>query len=323
MILSLWALACTSPFEPGPLVRPTVDEDPSLPATDLLDTRLHLREVGDPDNPVMFLLHGGPGADSRYMEALLEPFPDGYRLEDDFFVVVFDQRGTGLSRRHDEPELLTWQQYRVDLEALVERYSPDAPVVLVGHSGGGVYATNYINANPERVAAAVLLEPGPLSGDFAEQLGPTSTDVAFFGELVSDFFFSQDIIGSASHETADFQLMMVRLEGQEFRGDEGDFNPQWRFGAWVTYLLALPRPEYDFTTNLDAFTTKALFVGTDLTEDVGFDYQRDVQAPAYPSAEVVQITGVGHETMMAVANIGMVQAPIRAYLAELGLVDAP
>ena len=35
---------------------------------------------------------------------------------------------------------------------------------LIGTSWGGMYATRFINAFPERVAGAVLIEPGPLDG---------------------------------------------------------------------------------------------------------------------------------------------------------------
>jgi len=316
-------VACMSPFEPGVLVRPTVDEDPSLPALDLLDTRLHVREFGDPANPVMIVLHGGPGSgDSRYMESLLAPLPDGYRLEDDFYMVYWDQRGTGLSRRHDDRDLLTWAQYRRDLEALVDLYSPEDPVVLVGHSGGGTYATNYINANPDRVSAAVLIEPGPLSGENAQFSDQESIQVNLLEERFSDWFFAHDAMGSPNHEAADFHFMIAAFEPQEFRGDTGDFNPLFRLGALVTIVLAFPFPEYDFTTDLDAFDTKVLFIGTDQSSDVGTAFQRE-QAKDFPNAEVVGLTGVGHATMMAEQNIELVLQPIRTYLAELGLVEAP
>ncbi len=322
LLMSLFP-ACMSPFEPGALVRPTVDEDPSLPAIDLLDTRLHVREFGDPANPVMIVLHGGPGSgDSRYMESLLAPLPDGYRLDQDFHMIYWDQRGTGLSRRHDDRELLTWEQYRLDLEALVDRYSPDAPVVLVGHSGGGTYATNYLDANPDRVAAAVLIEPGPLFEDNARSSDQESIEVSLLEERFSDWFFAHDALGSPNHEAADFHLMIAGLEPQEFRGDTGDFNPVFRLGALVTIVLAFPFPTYDFTTNLDALDTKVLFIGTDQSSDVGTAFQLG-QAEDFPNAEVVGLTGVGHTKMMAEENIAQVLEPIRDYLAELGLVEAP
>ena len=48
--------------------------------------------------------------------------------------------------------------YLADLDHLLEALSPDAPVVLVGHSMGGNVAALYAGIRPERVRALVLLE---------------------------------------------------------------------------------------------------------------------------------------------------------------------
>ena len=47
-----------------------------------------------------------------------------------------------------------------DLNSLVNRYAPGRKVFLIGESWGGMFATRYINQYPERVAGAVLIEPG-------------------------------------------------------------------------------------------------------------------------------------------------------------------
>lgn len=51
--------ALHDPDEPGRLVRPTVDDDPSLPALEVNGTRLHVEIVGPAGAPVIVLLHGG------------------------------------------------------------------------------------------------------------------------------------------------------------------------------------------------------------------------------------------------------------------------
>ena len=100
---------------------------------------------------------------------------DGYALTDDHFVVFWDQRGSGLSRRHD-CGVFNLAAMDADLDALVDHVSPGRPVVLIGHSWGGMYATLYINRHPEKVAGAVLMEPGPLNGaDVRRASSPIST----------------------------------------------------------------------------------------------------------------------------------------------------
>src|SRR5688572_18481133 len=104
LLLSLAFAACDI-HSVGDLVPETVDEDATLPAVDVNGTRLHLETFGDPDRPAIVFLHSGPGDDFRAMLPLRNEV-DGYRLEDDHFLVFFDQRGSGLSRRHDDPDEL-------------------------------------------------------------------------------------------------------------------------------------------------------------------------------------------------------------------------
>src|SRR5687768_16857000 len=70
------AAACdtTSPSEPGALVPRTVAEDASLPAIEMNGARFHVRTLGNPANPVIVFLHGGPGGDHRSMLRLAERF---------------------------------------------------------------------------------------------------------------------------------------------------------------------------------------------------------------------------------------------------------
>src|SRR5215213_1920024 len=83
------AAACgdvMSPGEPGNLVPRTVAEDPSLPAIEMNGSRFHLETFGNPANPVIVFLHGGPGGDYRSMLRLAERF-GGRSLADDYFLV--------------------------------------------------------------------------------------------------------------------------------------------------------------------------------------------------------------------------------------------
>ena len=116
---------------------PTVDEDPGLEALELSATRVHVRELGNPAGDVIIVLHGGPGDDYRSLLPLAGRAA-GVSLADDHLLVYWDQRGTGQSRRHDRDEL-SLATYARDLADLVDHYSPDAPVSLLGHSWGGTY----------------------------------------------------------------------------------------------------------------------------------------------------------------------------------------
>src|SRR5262245_20847694 len=101
LVLGLAALltCCLAPTADGNLVPKTVDGDPSLPRIELNGSVFHAEAFGDPAAPVLVVLHGGPGVDYRRMLRLRRSV-DGVALEDRHRVVFWDQRGSGLSRRH-------------------------------------------------------------------------------------------------------------------------------------------------------------------------------------------------------------------------------
>src|SRR3954471_18440085 len=154
--------ACLDPAEEGNLVPRTAGEDSSIPAIALNGSTFHVETFGDPSAPVIVVLHGGPGHDYRGLLRLRDPV-NGLRLEDRYRVVFWDQRGSGLSERHAESQI-SLAAYDQDLTTIIDRFSPGRRVVLLGHSWGGMYATRYISLHPEKVAGAVLMEPGPLTG---------------------------------------------------------------------------------------------------------------------------------------------------------------
>jgi hypothetical protein len=135
------------------------DDDPrALPgsATERIrrpdGTELHVVCYGPADGPPVILTHGW-GTSNEEWYYLKRAFADRFRL------ITWDLRGIGGSTRppgHD---------YRLetmahDLEAVLER-TARRPVVLVGHSIGGMITLTYCRLFPdrlrERVAGVVLL----------------------------------------------------------------------------------------------------------------------------------------------------------------------
>lgn len=105
-------------------------------------------------NPVLILLHGGPGASES---ALFRHYNSV--LEQHFLVVYWEQRGTGRSYHSDiPPESMSIDQFVRDLDEVTElvkrRFNKDK-VVLLGHSWGTVLGTLYVARHPEKVAAYV------------------------------------------------------------------------------------------------------------------------------------------------------------------------
>ena len=312
------ASACEtrSPSEPGALVPRTVAEDPSLPAIEMNGARFHLETFGNPANPVIVFLHGGPGGDYRSMLRLNERF-NGYSLSNEYYLVFWDQRGTGLSERQNK-DVLTGAQYVTDLDTLISRYSPGRPVLLIGESWGGMFATRYINEFPERVAGAVLIEPGPLDGATMERLKDDITDLDLGAEWLNDYAWSSGFFTPDDHARMDYERMIGMKQSQpRFHEREVDPSPSWRLGAAANRYISEDGQDgnghanYDFTTNLAAFTKPVLFVAGSLSEVLGPSLQQQ-QVMRYPSASLQVVDGAGHD--VAWVKTADVLTRIRAYL---------
>jgi proline iminopeptidase len=322
--LALFALAATgcevmAPGDPGNLVPRTVAEDPTLPAIDMNGSRFHLETRGNPANPVIVFLHGGPGGDYRGFLRLVDRV-NGYNLADEYFLVLWDQRGSGLSKRVNGGEL-TIASYIDDLDSLINRFSPVRPVILVGHSWGAMYATAFINERPSRVAGAVLIESGPLEGATMERLKGDITPIALGSEVLNDVVWHTQFLSADDHARIDFERAIgVRDAQPRYHQSKIDPEPSWRLGAAANRFIMEDGQDskgkftYDFSTNLSAFINPVLFIAGSLSEVVGPALQRE-QMRRFPSASLQVIEGAGHDVQWVKA--GETITSIRAYLTAL------
>jgi len=277
--------------EPGHLVPETVMEDPLLPRIHINETTLHAETFGDPQNPVMVFLHGGPGG-------------GGYRsllrlagLQDEYFLVFWDQRGAGLSQRHD-PDVYSLEIYLNDLLGVINHYtaSDTTRVILVGYSWGGQYATAFISAYPERVSKTVLIDPGPFNREMLDFIGFYDFDLTH--RWFNQWLWNNDFIAPDTHERIDF---IRNLDG----GPKGELNARyhfsttdpaqgWRLGAVAALALMSSDPNFDFTTGLHQFGTPVLFIRSGLNE-VHTEAYFQKQMGYYKAAKRVTIEDVGHD----------------------------
>ncbi len=112
---------------------------------------LYWAAYGVVGTPRLLVLHGGPGADHRYL------LPQMLRLGERYDLLFYDQRGGGQSRS-DARERVTWRTQVDDLAAVVRELAPAQPTI-VGYSWGGLLAMLYV---AEAVADPSLRPPGRL-----------------------------------------------------------------------------------------------------------------------------------------------------------------
>lgn len=94
----------------------------------------------------LILLHGGPGSSAQTFNTFLTPFSDP--LEEDFAMVYWDQRNSGLSRGDWNESKLTLDQHIEDLDQVIEllkfKFGNDIIIFLSGHSWGGYLSQIYL-----------------------------------------------------------------------------------------------------------------------------------------------------------------------------------
>jgi pimeloyl-ACP methyl ester carboxylesterase len=117
---------------------------------DVRRLRYHVRRWRRERAPRIFLLHGWMDVSASFQFVV-------DALARDWDVFAPDWRGYGLTD-WSGADCYWFPDYIADLDALLERIEPGAPVNLVGHSLGANVAGLYAGIRPERVTKLVNLE---------------------------------------------------------------------------------------------------------------------------------------------------------------------
>jgi len=281
--------------EDGNLVPLTVEKDASLPAITINNSKFHAETFGNPANKMLVILHGGPGSDYRYLLNCKEFANEGY------YVVFYDQRGSGLSKRHNKNEY-TIQVMIDDLNAVIAHYRTSASqkIFLLGHSWGAILATAYINQYPTSIRGVVLGEPGGFKWQDIKDYITRARDFYFTSEALNDALYPDQFITGRENEHAilDYKLGLLGATDAAKDNPTGneDVLPFWRAGAVVNKALfdLGEKEKPDWTTNLHLFTTKVLFAFSERNKAYGLAYAQKVSS-AYPNVQMEKINGAGHD----------------------------
>jgi len=189
----------------------------------------------------------------------------------------------------------------------------------------------YLGQHPEKVAHAVLAEPGFLTSELAENFAK-ATAIHYSPGIVYHFvitkFESLHVKGSDAQAADDYfgyEMNMYQgsdhpQSGYRCEGGGPKEGEKWRYGAQAAgsfYQQALDADGH-FNVNLvkgvDGFTSKVLFMASECQKIIGVDWQKK-QMGYFPNAELAVVPNAGHETF--VENPETSIAVVREYL------DAP
>jgi len=111
--------------------------------------KLHYVDWGNPDKPLLVLIHGGRDH-ARNWDWVAQA------LRNDYHIIVPDLRGHGDSEWARGSEY-TMVEYVVDIAQLLSQLD-NFPVLLIGHSLGGGIVLQYTGVYPEKVSKVVSIE---------------------------------------------------------------------------------------------------------------------------------------------------------------------
>lgn len=233
------------------LVPKTVEEDPTLPSIFINSRLLHAEAFGKAGDPLIICIHGGPGADYRYLLNAKDLVQHGYR------VVFYDQAGSGLSQRFDQSyydNLDIENIFITELQGIIAKYrtNPDQKVILLGHSWGAMLATAYAGKYPSEISGLAVFEPGGLEWDDIVTYVTNSQNPDEGGKPLE----------GDSHEILDYNMALAASTDNVNTGDPGlQSDDFWRMGA-VLQTAAFEHGQIekpDFSIKIGQFTKPVFF----------------------------------------------------------------
>jgi proline iminopeptidase len=196
----------------------------------------------------------------------------------------------------------TVKSYYDDLDSLINYHNNGKPVHLVGHSWGAMMASGYITVHPEKVEKIVLIEPGilrpDLADDFFNQPPPEISFIDFMN--ISKLWLNKWRVNIDDDPYARddyFKSMMYLYIGNKNGGPE---FKGWRMGTYSidqTIGRSQHDPEFmatlDFITGADIFDGKVLFLTSEFNDIYGAEYQNQFLG-YYKNAEQRIVSNSGH-----------------------------
>src|ERR1700752_4414398 len=107
---------------------------------------------GDPKNPAVVFMHGGPG----YNPVSFELGAANNLADLGFYVITFDQRGCGRSKKDTIVDHYKFNKSNEDINTILKRYNV-TEAFFIGHSWGGTETIKYAESYPEKVKGIILV----------------------------------------------------------------------------------------------------------------------------------------------------------------------
>jgi proline iminopeptidase len=291
-------------------VADTVAQDSTISHITIDEVVFHAESFGNDTSRTLIILHGGPGQDYKYLLPLK-------KFSDEFKVVFYDQRGTGLSPRVD-PSELTLKSSIADLDRIIDYYAPGEKVNILGHSWGAMLASGYLTRHPEKVNKIILAEPGFLTTEMSElfnertngfKVDMTWSNIVLIGKIVlrglhlkgpDDQAIKDYIYGNLVTANVDNHPMAGYFCNNEYDSTQIDF---WRLS--MEAARSIPNSQMDehgnmqidLVTGVEHYPDTVLFITGECNSFIGPDYQ-EMHLKYFPRHKMEVIENAGHNMFL-------------------------
>ncbi len=281
----------------------TIQFDESLPYTEIEGYKFHTEIFGNPGSTPIIVVHGGPGGDYEYLKSL-------QNLAQNHRVIFYDQRGNGLSPRVDKAQL-TLEKNLDDLHAIIQHFSSDEKVKLIGHSWGGMLVAGYLSAHPEKVSQAVIVEPGMLYPESAKAFVATmkeSQSISDVLALIRYITVYPFVSKNDGHEGFDYVMTKIlnrNKPGAPYQCDGESMLPNiFKRGGYEAFNNML-RPvmddpaafTYHLTEGISEYRGDIMLISSECSS-FGFDFQEKYHIPKLPAQTIhTKAENMGHNML--------------------------
>jgi len=285
----------------------TVQFDSSLSSAEINGYKYHMEIFGSADSTPLIVVHGGPGLDYEYLKSLKD-------LSNDYRVIFYDQRGTGLSPRVEE-KFLTIEQNLDDLHSIVQYFSNGKKVKLIGHSWGATLVVGYLSKHPEIVSQAVIVEPfilypGAPVKEWVEKSKSMMSNMTSAWQIAKSMVYYPFVVKEDGQEG--YEYIGTKLSGKNLPGPpyncEGQDLPagifkRMGYAAYNTIIKPIidnPNSlKYDFTNGITAYHGDLILISGECSI-LGPAYQEKYAIPKLPPQTVhVKAANMGHHMFIS------------------------
>ncbi len=281
----------------------TIQFDNSIPYTEIDGYKFHTKTYGNPKSTPIIIVHGGPGGDYEYLKSLKE-------LSTDYYVIFYDQRGTGLSPRVEKDQL-TLETSLADLHSIINHFSKGRKVKLIGHSWGGMLAIGYLSQHPNMVSQAIVVEPGMLYPESAKVFVKkikTFQSLSDIFDLIKYITLYPFVCKEDGHEGYDYvmtKLMNRSKPGAPYqcKGEAMPPNIFKRAGYEAFNNMLKPvmnNPAiftYDLTENISEYYGDLIMISSECST-FGYSFQEKYHIPKLPPQTIhVKAKNMGHNML--------------------------